>query len=67
MLVAGFNVGDLNKNGKVDPGEVWLFTSAGVRSYAVVAGQYVNAATATAAAPDGSPVTAGDVSHHAAP
>ena len=39
--------GDTNGNGLIDPGEVWLFTSAGVRSYAVKAGQYMNVATAS--------------------
>jgi len=34
--------GDTNGNGKIDPNEVWLFTSVGMRSYNVVAGQYGN-------------------------
>ena len=39
--------GDTNGDGMIDPSEIWLFTSAGVRSYAAWPGQYVNIATAS--------------------
>jgi hypothetical protein len=56
--------GDTNANGKVDPGEVWLYTSAGVRAHTVAPGQYVNTAVLSAKAPDGSSITRRERSHH---
>ena len=56
--------GDANGDHLIDPNEVWLFTSAGARSYAVKAGQYVNVARVSAMAPDGSLVTDTDRSNH---
>jgi Ca2+-binding RTX toxin-like protein len=56
--------GDANANRRLDPGEVWSYTSAGVVSYLVRPGQYMNLATATSTAPDGSLVTASDRSFH---
>jgi parallel beta-helix repeat protein len=35
VLSNGFNVGDSNKNNRLDPTEVWRYTSAGVVSYQV--------------------------------
>ena len=56
--------GDANGNGKLDPGETWLYTSAGVVTYVSKAGQYVNVATLTATGPDGTPTTQRERSHH---
>jgi hypothetical protein len=42
-----FVSGDTNGNGALDPGETWLYTSSGVFSYSVVAGQYLSSATVT--------------------
>ena len=56
--------GDTNGNGKLDMNEVWLFTSSSIVNYAVHAGQYVNDATASATAPDGSQVTSVASSYH---
>ena len=39
---AGFNVGDLNGNNLLDPGEAWQYTSDGIVFDVVVAGQYTN-------------------------
>ncbi|WP_435526268.1 DUF7507 domain-containing protein [Microbacterium elymi] len=57
--------GDANGDGLLDPGEVWLYTSAGVISAAVVAGQYANTATVVVTEPrTGAEATATDISHH---
>jgi hypothetical protein len=59
--------GDTNTNGLLDPGETWLYTSAGVSgaAYSVVGGQYLSAATVTGTdAHLGSTVTASDASDH---
>ncbi|UZJ27067.1 hypothetical protein RHODO2019_19095 (plasmid) [Rhodococcus antarcticus] len=59
------NVGDTNSNGLLDPGEVWMYTSAGVATYTVVAGQFTSSATVTAVEPHlGTAATASDVSDH---
>ncbi|WP_372898515.1 SdrD B-like domain-containing protein [Stieleria sp.] len=50
---SGFNVGDLDQDGRLDPGEEWVYTSMGIAG----AGQHVCEATVT-----GTPVNAdGDV------
>jgi hypothetical protein len=56
--------GDTNGNGKVDPGERWLYTSVNVVTYAAHAGQYVNAVTLTTTAPDGTTLTVRERSFH---
>ena len=56
--------GDTNGNGLLDPGEVWLYTSSGVVVYNAKPGQYLNVATASTVAPDGTVVTARDRSFH---
>ena len=57
--------GDTNGNALLDPGEVWLYTSTGVTSYAVVAGQFLSTATVNAVDPHlGTTATATDVSDH---
>jgi Bacterial Ig domain/RTX calcium-binding nonapeptide repeat (4 copies) len=56
--------GDTNHNNKLDPGETWLYTSAGVFSYHVKAGLYGNTATVTAAAPGNQTFTASDPNYH---
>jgi large repetitive protein len=42
-LVGGFNVGDLNTDNLLDPGELWVYTASAL----AVAGQYENYATVT--------------------
>ena len=57
--------GDTNNNGKLDPGETWLYTSNGVTSYSVVAGQYLSSATVTGTDVHlGTTVTSTDPSDH---
>jgi hypothetical protein len=56
--------GDANNNGKLDQGETWLYTSAGVVSYQVKAGLYGNTATVTATGTNGKAVTASDPNYH---
>ncbi|MGH3370352.1 MAG: Calx-beta domain-containing protein, partial [Nocardioidaceae bacterium] len=57
--------GDANGDGLLDVDEVWLFTSAGVRSYVVVAGTYTNRAVVTGRAPvTNVEVTDADVASH---
>src|SRR5205807_4315114 len=48
VLSGGYNVGDSNHNNLLDPSEVWLYTSQGVRSYAVRTGQYSSLGAVTA-------------------
>ncbi|HVK13697.1 MAG TPA: hypothetical protein VM597_33430, partial [Gemmataceae bacterium] len=55
--------GDSNANNLLDPGEVWLFTSAGVVSQTVVAGLYGNFATVTAVGSAGT-ATARDAAYY---
>src|SRR5262249_9021548 len=55
--------GDANNNGLLDPGETWLYTSAGVVSYQVQAGLYGNTANVTAKGANQT-VTAADPSYH---
>ncbi|HTH07847.1 MAG TPA: hypothetical protein VL916_18340, partial [Ilumatobacteraceae bacterium] len=56
--------GDANGNGLLDPGEVWLFTSLGVRGFAATAGLYGNTATVTAYDEANAPATARDAAYH---
>ena len=42
-LAGGFNVGDLNTDNLLDPGELWVYTATAI----AVAGQYENYATVT--------------------
>src|SRR3954452_13755831 len=57
--------GDDNANGLVDLGEVWIFTSLGVKAYTVKTGLYTNTVTVEAVSPAGA--TTADVaeSRHA--
>ncbi|MGA9639208.1 hypothetical protein, partial [Flavobacterium sp.] len=65
MDVQGYNVGDTDHDGLLDPGEVWLFTSQGIVSDVVVAGLYVNTATVTGVIPGiDTELTATDYAHH---
>jgi uncharacterized repeat protein (TIGR01451 family) len=41
---SGSNLGDVNHDGMINPGEAWQFTSAGITSYTVQDGPYVNLA-----------------------
>ena len=59
-----FVSGDTNGNGLLDVGEVWRYTSAGVRPYTVVAGPFVNVGTVTAETLAASTVTDDDPAHH---
>ena len=55
VLAGGFNVGDTNSNGLLDPGEDWRYTANG----AAQAGQYENLVVTTAAGNiSNTPVTA---------
>ena len=60
----GFNVGDADRDGLLDPGEAWLFRRAGLDT--VARGQYRNTATAFAVVHGADPavqVTATDVAN----
>lgn len=58
---AGFNVGDLNQNRRLDLDEVWRFTANRIST----AGQYRNSATFIAEEPNTAESTSAvDVSHH---
>jgi uncharacterized repeat protein (TIGR01451 family) len=48
VLSGGFNVGDSNHNGLLDPGETWQFTASGT----AIAGQYSNIGTVVATPSD---------------
>ncbi|MCE8556437.1 calcium-binding protein [Ruegeria pomeroyi] len=56
--------GDANDNRRLDPGEVWLYTSEGVGDHTVVAGTYSNVATVTARGARGATPTDSDGNHH---
>ncbi|UWQ93699.1 hypothetical protein K3727_21740 (plasmid) [Rhodobacteraceae bacterium M382] len=59
-----FVEGDLNNDGLLDQGEVWLYTSEDVADYTVVAGAYSNTATVTARGTRGPAISASDENHH---
>ena len=60
-LVNGFNVGDTNQNGLLDPGEDWKYTFQGT----ALAGQYTNhVVTAGTGNVSNLPVTANSVSNY---
>ena len=60
-----FVSGDSNGNTLLDPGEIWLYSSAGVATYSVVAGQYSNTATVVVSEPHtGGQASASDISNH---
>ena len=57
--------GDGNSNGQLDPGENWLYTSAGVITFIVTSNLYGNFGTVVATTTDGQPLTpASDPSYH---
>ncbi len=58
--------GDVDNDNLLDPGEVWLYTSAGIVTYQAVSGQFTNVATVTAedAAVTGLTVTDDDANNH---
>ena len=59
--MGGFNVGDVNKNGLLDPGEDWKYTFNG----AAQVGQYENMVVTTAAGNiSNTSVTANSISHY---
>jgi uncharacterized repeat protein (TIGR01451 family) len=65
LLEGGFNVGDGNLNGLLDPGEEWLFQATGIAGL----GQYANIGTVVAQPlvdgnPSGDPVSDTDPSHY---
>ena len=55
-----FNVGDLNHNDLLDPGETWEYTAEGIAT----AGLYATKATVTAETLEGTPVSDSDPSHY---
>jgi len=61
VLVAGFNVGDIDKDNKLDLTETWKYV-ASVTPMSV--GQYTNLGTVTAKAPDNSIVTDSDPANY---
>jgi hypothetical protein len=62
VLVNGFNVGDTNHDGLLDPGEIWFYTA----TTTAMLGQVTNLATVTATSPNGTPVTAVAVGNYTA-
>ncbi len=60
VLSGGFNVGDTNHDGLLEPGETWVFTASGT----AIAGQYSNIGTATGTPPTGPNVTATNPDHY---
>ena len=57
----GFNVGDTNKDGLLEPGETWVFQTTGTAT----AGQYSNIGTATGTSTvTGTPLTATNPDHY---
>ena len=57
-FIAKYVSGDANGNGKLDYGEVWLFTSAGVAPLTLGVGTFKDTATVTGT--NGSPLSASD-------
>ncbi len=55
--------GDVNGNGKLDYGEVWLFTSTGATATPLKLGIGTFTNTATVTATNGSPVSASDIAN----
>jgi hypothetical protein len=62
VLVNGFNVGDTNHNGLLDPGEDWEYTA----TTTAMMGQFTNVVTVTATSPTGTPVTGTAVGNYTA-
>ena len=61
VLSGGFNVGDTNDNGLLDPGETWVYTASGT----VTAGQYSNIGTASGTSTiSNTPVSANNPDHY---
>ena len=58
-VTPGYQSGDADSDGQLDPGEIWIFEATGTAT----AGQYVNQGTATGYY-NGTPVSAGDASHY---
>ena len=56
VLAAGFNVGDVNQNGRLDVGEIWLYTSAGATTVTVTAGLYTDVSNVSATPCVGTPL-----------
>ena len=65
LATDGLNIGDLDNNGLLDPGEVWLYTSAGTPAdgYKAAQGPYTNLVTVTGLA-DGVNVTDDDPANY---
>ena len=47
VMKAQWNVGDTNTDGLLNPGETWLYTSAGVYTTALTQGSYINVGQVT--------------------
>ena len=56
----GFNTGDTNSDGLLEPGETWVFQATGT----AIAGQYSNIGTATGTPPTGPNVTNTNPDHY---
>ena len=59
VLSGAFNVGDTNHDGLLDLTEVWLYTSAGVRTITAATGLYTSLSTVTAQACLAGPASCG--------
>ncbi len=59
VLASGtsFNIGDTNKNGLLDVGETWLYTSSGATTITVTPGLYTDLSGVTAVPCVGTPLT----------
>jgi large repetitive protein len=61
VLVGPYNIGDINQNDYLEPGEEWLFTATGI----AIEGQYENLGTATGTgAVSEEPLTDTDLDHY---
>jgi hypothetical protein len=61
VLSGGFNVGDTNQNGLLDPGETWVYQATGT----AILGQYSNVGTVTGNGNiSNTPVTANNPDHY---
>ncbi len=61
ILNGGFNVGDLDQDNLLDPGEQWLYTATATVN---VLGQHMNVGTVTGTSPGGQMVEDNDPSHY---
>jgi hypothetical protein len=62
ILDGGFNIGDVNQDGKLDVGEEWRYQAEGIAGF----GQYANESDVEGTSPAGTKVTDDDPSHYIA-